>query len=153
MLKWLSPVALLLMVGPVPAEAVDLEWRPALAGGYSKIVDSHGSIAGALRLQVARYFFVQAEYLVLPGEGHSDHGPTFQLGFSGGNRNALRPFIGLGGGPVKGFQGDDGLFYVALGVSHPLGRSHGVFVQGEARYGLLGESTYSQFAVAIGLSR
>ena len=153
MTQSLASAAALLTLGSVTAEAADLEWRPALAGGYSKIVDSHGSIGAALRLQVARYFFVEGEYLVLPAEGHTDHGPTFQLGFSGGNRDALRPFASLGGGPVKGFQGDDGLFYVALGVSHPVGRSHGLFVQGEVRYGLLGESSYSQFAVAIGLSR
>ena len=153
MFKWLRSVALLAVLGPVTAEAVDLEWRPALAGGYSKIVDAHGSIGAALRLQVARFFFVQPEYLVLPGEGHTDHGPTIQAGLSSGSRDALRPFVGLGGGPVNGYQGDDGLFYVALGVSHPLGRSQGVFVQGEVRFGLLGESAYSQFAVAIGLSR
>jgi len=153
MARWFGSVALSFMIGSATAEAADLEWRPALGGGYSKIVDSHGSISAALRLQVLRFLFIQPEYLVLPAAGHTDHGLTILVGFSGGNRDALRPYVGLGGGPVNGYQEDDGLFYVALGVSHPLGRSHGVFIQGEVRYGVLGGSTYSQFGVAIGLSR
>jgi hypothetical protein len=54
---------------------------------------------------------------------------------------------------VKGYQGDDGILYVAAGVSHPVTRSGGVFIQGEFRYGALEESAYSQLSVSVGLSR
>jgi hypothetical protein len=135
------------------ADADLLEWRPSAGGGYSKVVESHGALNVALRVQISPYFLVQAEYLALPTEGHTDHGPTLLVGLSGGSRTSLRPFLGVGGGPVKGYQGDDGLFFVVAGLSHPVARSGGVFVQGEIRYGLLGESTYSQFSVSVGFSR
>lgn len=127
-----------------------MEWRPSIGGGYSKVVESHGSLSAALRLQLLGYFFVQPEYLALLTEGHTDHGPTLLVGLSGKSRTSLRPFVALGGGPVKGYQGDDGIFFFAGGVSQPLGHS-GAFVQGEVRYGLLGESAYSQFGVSFGL--
>ena len=135
------------------AEAGLLEWRPSVGGGYSKVVESHGAISAAVRVQISPYFLVQAEYLALPAGGHTDHGPTVFGGLSGGSRRSLRPFLGVGGGPVKGYQGDDGIFYVAAGLSHPVTRSGGAFIQGEFRYGLLGESTYSQLSVSVGLSR
>lgn len=134
-------------------EGSSLEWRPTLSGGYSSIVEAHGSFSAAVRLQVWPFFFVQPEYLVLPAAEHTDHGPTFLLGVSGTNPSALRAFAGLGGGPVRGHQGDRGIFYLALGASYPVARRHGFFVQGELRYGLLGESTYTQVAVAVGVSR
>jgi hypothetical protein len=54
---------------------------------------------------------------------------------------------------VKGFAGGDGLYYLALGASYPVARRQGVFVHGEFRYGLLGETRYSQLAIGVGLSR
>jgi hypothetical protein len=120
--------------------------------GYSKVVEGHASLSPALRVQVAGPLFVQAEYLVLLASGHADHGPTFLVGLSGRSRVSLRLFAGLGGGPVKGFAGDDGIAFLAVGAAYPLGRS-GAFVQGEARFGVLGESQYSQIGVAVGLSR
>src|SRR5512145_1637098 len=154
--RWASLLivaALVALLSAVPGEAADLEWCPTFGGGYSKIFDAHGAISAAVRLHVGRTLFVQSEYLWLPAEGHTDHGPTVLVGLAAGNRETLRPFVGLGAGPVKGYQGDDGIYFIALGASHPLVRQHGVFVQAEARYGLLGETTYSQFAVAIGVSR
>ncbi len=136
-----------------PAEGATLEFRPTLSAGYSHIVESHGSFSAAVRIQAWRFLFLQPEYLVLPAGDHTDHGPTFLLGLSGGNREGLRPFAGLGGGPVDGYQGDDGIFFFALGASYPVVRQKGVFLQGEFRYGLLGESSYSQFTVGIGISR
>lgn len=130
-----------------------MEWRPTLAGGYSDIVGAHGAASAALRIQLVRFFFVQPEYLVLPAGDHTDRGPTLLLGVSGGNRDSLRPYVGLGGGPVKGVSGDDGMLYLALGASFPLARRHRVFVQGEFRYGLLGESVYSQLSLGVGFSR
>jgi hypothetical protein len=53
---------------------------------------------------------------------------------------------------VQGFQRDDGIFFLFGGLSQAIGRS-GVFVQGEVRYGLLGESAYSQVSVSLGWSR
>lgn len=134
-------------------EGAPFEVRPTLTGGYSSIVEAHGSFSAAVRIQLWRFAFLQPEYLVLPAADHADHGLTLLVGLSGGNRDALRPFIGFGGGPVKGYQGDDGIYYVALGASYPLARQKGVFVQGEFRLGLLGESTYSQVTVGIGISR
>jgi hypothetical protein len=149
-LRW----AAILAVGMVqPMQGADLEWRPAVAGGYSKVVDSHGSIGVALRLQVVRFFFAQAEYLVLPADDHTDHGPTALLGLSGTRAESIRPYIGVGGGPVRGVSDDDGLVYVAVGASYPLARRHRVFAQGEFRYGALGETTYSQLTIGLGLSR
>jgi hypothetical protein len=134
-------------------EGESLEWRPMLGGGYSSIVEPHGALSAAMRLQLSPRFFFQPEYLVLPAAGHTDHGPTFLLGVSGTSPNALRPFGGVGGGPVRGYQGDNGIFYVALGASYPVAREHAAFLQGEVRYGVLGESTYSQVSVAVGISR
>lgn len=148
------PCAAILLVGMAGSiHGADVEWRPTLAGGYSSIVDPHGNVSAALRVQVLSFFFAQAEYLVLPAGDHTDYGPTLLLGLSGRNADSLRPFVGLGGGPVKGTSGDDGIIYLALGASYPVARRQRVFVQGEFRYGLLGESTYSQFAIGLGLSR
>jgi hypothetical protein len=154
MARWLRRALLLIVVTPAGlAESASVEFRPTLTGGSSQIVEAHGSFSAAVRIQLWRFLFVQPEYLVLPAGDHTDHGPTLLLGLSGGNRNALRPFIGLGGGPVNGYQGDDGIFYFAMGASYPLAAQKGVFVQGEFRYGLLGESSYSQVTVGIGISR
>jgi len=145
--------AVMLVVGMAqPVQAADLEWRPAVVGGYSKIFDAHGSVGAALRVQVSA-FVAQAEYLVLPASDHTDHGPSVLLGLSGRSADSIRPFIGLGWGPVKGVSGDDGLAYVALGASYPVVRRQRVFVQGEFRYGQLGETTYSQITLGLGLSR
>lgn len=148
---WL--VLLLWGVSASVVEAGGAEFRPTVAGGYSHIVEGHGSLSAALRVQVVSVLFVQAEYLALVGDGHTDHGPTLLAGISGRNRDGLRPFIGVGGGPVKGYQGDDGLAFLAVGVSRPIGRSRGAFLQGEFRGGLLGESAYYQVTLGIGLSR
>ena len=59
--------------------------------------------------------------------------------------------IGFGGGPVNGYQDDDGLYHFAVGASYPVARQKSVFVQGEFRYGRLGESSYSQGSVGIGI--
>ena len=152
--RWAAWSACLLLVAlGVPAESATVEFRPTLAGGYSNIVEAHGSFSAAVRVQLWRFLFVQPEYLVLPASGHTDHGPTLLVGLSGGNRNGLRPFFGLGGGPVDGFQDDDGLFYFAVGASYPVSRQKAVFLQGEFRYGVLGESSYSQVTLGIGFSR
>jgi hypothetical protein len=154
MARWLRwSTCLLFVTAGTPVESASFEFRPTLTGGYSHIVEAHGSFSAAVRIQMWRVLFVQPEYLVLPAGDHTDRGPTVLLGLSGGNRDALRPFVGLGGGPVNGYQGDDGIFYFALGASYPLARQKGVFVQGEFRYGVLGESSYSQVSVGIGISR
>jgi hypothetical protein len=150
-LRWSA--CLLFATTGAPGESATFEFRPTLTGGYSHIVEAHGAFSAALRIQLWRFLFVQPEYLVLPAGDHTDHGPAFLVGLSGGNPNALRPFVGLGGGPVNGYQGDDGILYFALGASYPLARQKGVFVQGELRFGLLGESSYSQVTVGIGISR
>jgi len=54
---------------------------------------------------------------------------------------------------LKGFAGDDGIFYFAVGASYPVARKQGVFVQGDIRFGLLGETAYSQFTLGVGISR
>lgn len=120
------------------------ELRPTISAGFSDIVGGHASFSGALRVQVASAFFVQAEYLALPGDGHTDHGPTFMAGVSGRNKNAFRPFLGVGGGPVEGYRGDNGMLYLAVGGTQPVGRSGRAFLQAEFRTGLLGESGYQQ---------
>lgn len=153
MAKALRWAAILLSGMAQPMHGGDLEWRPAVAGGYSRIFDPHGSLGAALRVHLVPLFFAQAEYLVLPADDHTDHGPTVMLGLSGRSADSIRPYIGLGGGPVKGVAGDDGLAYVALGASYPVARRQRVFVQVEFRYGLLGETTYSQVALGLGLSR
>ena len=131
----------------------DVEWRPAVSAGYSNVVDGHAAFGVALRVQLTRFLFVQPEYLVLAADDHSDYGPAVLLGLSGRNRESLRPFIGFGGGPVKGYAGDNNIFYGAIGASYPVARKQGVFVQAEIRYGLLGESAYSQFTLGVGISR
>ena len=151
--KVLRSVAVLALAGAPSAASAQVEWRPAILGGYGKIFDAHGAFSASLRLQPTSLLFVQAEYLILAAADHTDHGPTFMAGLSGRRRDALRPFIGIGGGPVKGFAGDDGLYYLALGASYPVARRQGVFVHGEFRYGLLGETRYSQLAIGVGLSR
>jgi hypothetical protein len=40
-----------------------------------------------------------------------------------------------------------------MGASYPVSQQHDIFVQGEVRYGVAGESTYSRFGVALGISR
>ena len=50
---------------------------------------------------------------------------------------------------MKGYAGDDGLFYAAVGVAHPVARH--VFLQAEGRVGALGESGYGQITLGIGL--
>jgi len=129
------------------------ELRPALSAGYADIVGGHGSLGAALRVQIASVFFVQAEYLVLPGDQHTDHGPTLLAGLSSRNKDGLRPFIGIGGGPVKGYGGDDGMRYLAVGATRPVGRSRRAFLLAEFRAGLLGESAYRQLTIGIGVSR
>lgn len=151
--KGLCWVAVLALAGAPSALGAEVEWRPAILGGYAKIFDGHGAFSASLRLQPTSLLFVQAEYLILAAADHTDHGPTFMVGLSGRSRDALRPFIGIGGGPVKGFAGDDGLYYLALGASYLVARRQGVFVHGELRYGLLGETTYSQLAIGVGFSR
>lgn len=82
---------------------------------------------------------------MLPGTDHGDYGPTLQVGLSSGRRNSLRPFVGLGGGPVQDDQGDDGMFhlaadgvfYLAVGASCPVSQQHGIFVREEVRYAVL----------------
>jgi hypothetical protein len=149
-LRWAASFVLAI----VPSVAVaEVEWRPAVSGGYSKIFDGHAAFGAALRVQLTRFFFVQPEYLLLSAPDHTDYGPAVLLGFSGRSRDSLRPFVGLGGGPVKGYAGDDGLVYLALGASHPVARRQRVFVQAEIRYGLLGETAYSQFTLGVGISR
>lgn len=153
MKKWLAATVCGLAIATAPVlEAGPVEWRPSVGGGYAKVVESHGSLSAALRIQFAGVVFVQPEYLALFADGHTDRGPTVLVGVSGKSRTSLRFFAGLGGGPVDGFQDDDGMFFVAAGASHTVGRS-GAFVQGELRYGGLGGNVYSQFAVSIGFSR
>lgn len=149
-LSWVVSFALAIAPSLVAAE---VEWRPALSGGYSKVVDGHAAFGAALRVQLTSFFFVQPEYLVLAADDHSDYGPAVLVGLSGRRRESLRPFIGLGGGPVKGYAGDDNIFYGAIGASYPVARKQGAFVQAEIRYGLLGESAYSQFTLGVGISR
>ena len=144
-------LALSLLVTPSPARAAEL--RPTFSAGYADIVGGHGSLSAALRIQVASAFFVQAEYLALLGEQHTDHGPTLLAGLSSRNKDGFRPFIAIGGGPVKGYAGDDGLRYLAVGATKPVGRSRRAFLQAEFRAGLLGESAYKQFTIGIGVSR
>lgn len=140
----------LLMLG---AEARAVELRPTLSAGVADIVGQHGSLSAALRVQVATVLFVQAEYLVLPGDGHRDKGLTFMAGLSTPRKDRLRPFLGLGGGPVRGYGGDDGMVYLAAGATQPVGRNRRAFLQAEFRMGLLGESGYRQVTVGIGVSR
>ncbi len=149
----LRGAAFLALVNAGSAAGADVEWRPTIQGGYANVFDGHGAFSAGLRLQLARVLFVQAEYLVLPAADHTDSGPTFLVGISGRSRDSIRPFVGIGGGPVKGFAGDDGLYYLALGASYPVDRRRGVFVHGELRFGLLGETRYSQFSIGVGLSR
>lgn len=149
----LRGAAFLALVDAASAAGAEVEWRPAILGGYANVFDGHGAFSAGLRLQLARVLFVQAEYLVLPAADHTDYGPTFLVGISGRSRDSIRPFVGIGGGPVKGFAGDDGLYYLALGASYPVDRRRGVFVHGELRFGLLGETRYSQLAIGVGLSR
>ncbi len=146
-----SGLALSLVLWTAPGSAAEL--RPAVSVGGADIVGGHIALGAALRVQIASALFVQAEYLALRGDAHTDQGPTLQVGLSGRNRNGFRPFIGLGGGPVKGYGGDDGLRYVAVGAAHPLGRRGRAFLQAELRAGLLGESAYRQFAVSLGVSK
>jgi len=153
MARSLLRAATLALVGVASAANAEVEWRPTLQGGYSKVFDPHLALGGALRVQLTSFFFIQPEYLALVASDHTDHGPALLVGVSGRRRESLRPFIGLGGGPIKGFAGDDGLVYGALGASYPLSRRRGVFVQGEIRYGLLGETSYSQIAISVGISR
>jgi hypothetical protein len=149
----LRGAAFVALVNAASAAGAEVEWRPTILGGYANVFDGHGAFSAGLRLQLARVLFVQAEYLVLPAVDHTDHGPTFQVGLSGGSQDSIRPFIGIGGGPVKGFAGDDGLYYVTIGASLPVDRRRGVFIQGELRHGMLGETRYSQFSIGVGLSR
>ena len=138
-----------------PRRSPDVSRRkraPAARCVPSKIVESHGSVSLALRVQVFGHLFVQPEYLALFAEGHTDQGPVVAVGLSSGQRSSLRVFGGVGGGPIQGFQGDDGLFFLFGGLSQAIGRS-GLFVQGEVRCGLLGESAYSQVGVSLGWSR
>jgi hypothetical protein len=153
MAKALRWAAMLVVAMAQPMHGADLEWRPTVAGGYSKIFDPHGSLGAALRVHLVRFFFAQAEYLVLLADDHTDYGPTVLVGLSGRSDDSIRPYIGLGGGPVKGFSGDDGMAFIALGASYPVARRQRVFVQGEFRYGVLGETTYSQITLGLGLSR
>jgi len=153
MAKGLPWAAMLVIAMAQPLDGADLEWRPTVTGGYSKIYDPHGSFGAALRVHLAGFFFAQAEYLVLFTDDHTDYGPTVLVGLAGRNDESIRPYIGLGGGPVKGVSGDDGLAYVALGASYPVARRQRVFVQGEFRYGSLGETTYYQVTLGLGLSR
>ena len=115
------------------------------------MVDAHGAIGVHVRLQFLRYAFAQPEYVWLVAGDHTDRGPALQVGISGASRSGLRLFAGIGAGPVKGFAGDDGLIYLAVGTAYPI--SHHLFIQAEGRYGLLGESGYSQIALGIGISR
>lgn len=142
-------VALLLWAAPSTAA----ELRPTVSLGVADVVGGHFAMSAALRVQFAGVVFVQGEYVALRADGHTDRGPAFQLGLSGRNRAGLRPFVALGGGPVKGYGGDDELRYVAAGVARSLGRSGRTFVQAELRAGLLGESAYRQFTIGVGLSR
>jgi hypothetical protein len=129
------------------------ELRPTLSAGFADIVGEHGSLSAALRVQVASAFFVQGEYLFLQGDRHTDKGPTLMVGLSTPNKDRFRPFLGLGGGPVKGFRGDDGMLYLAAGATQPVGQSRRTFLQAEFRAGLLGESGYRQFTLGVGLAR
>lgn len=146
--SWLALSLLLLAVRGGAAEL-----RPTLSAGFADIVGEHGSLSAALRVQIASAFFVQAEYLVLQGDRHTDRGPTVLVGFSGPKKDRFRPFLGLGGGPVKGYRGDDGMLYLAVGATQPVGQSRRAFLQAEFRTGLLGESGYRQFTIGIGVSR
>ena len=146
-----SWLALSLFLLAVQSGATEL--RPTLSAGFADIVGEHVSLSAALRVQLARAFFVQAEYLGLKGDRHTDKGPTFLVGLSAPNKDRFRPFLGLGGGPVKGYAGDDGMLYLAVGATQPVGQSRNAFIQAEFRTGLLGESGYRQFSIGIGLSR
>ena len=146
-------LAFLLLLLVSAAEGRGAELRPTLSAGYAHIVGGHVSLSGAVRVQIVSAFFVQAEYLALRGDRHTDHGPTLLAGLSGKNKEGFRPFLGLGGGPVKGYRGDNGLLYLAVGATQPIGGSRRAFLQGEFRAGLLGESAYQQFTLGIGVSR
>jgi hypothetical protein len=145
--------ATLALLAVASAANAEVEWRPTLSGGYSKVFDPHLALGVALRVQLASFFFIQPGYLALVAGDHTDHGPAVLVGVSGRSRESLRPFIGFGAGPVKGFAGDDGLVFGALGASYPVSRRRGIYVQGEFRYGLLGETSYSQIAIGVGISR
>ena len=131
-------------VAPGTEGAVSLEGTAAGLGG--------GAIVGAVRLHVSPRFFLQAEYVALPGEGHTDHGPAVQVGISSRN-GGLRPYAAIGGGPVRGLSGDDGLIYGALGISHSIGGRRRLFLQPEVRIGMLGESGYTQIALGVGFAK
>ncbi len=152
MAKWSLSLSVVLAAA-TSAYAGPVEWRPTLSGGWARVVDAHGSFGGSLRIQLARYCFVQPEILVLPTGGHTDQGVTLMVGLSGPSRDGLRPYIGLGGGPFEGYAGDDGMGYAAAGVSWVVLRRHRVFLQVEGRMGFLGESSYSQMTLGVGLSR
>jgi hypothetical protein len=141
-------IALLLLAVPALEGATV---RPAIFGGYAHIVDPHAAFVGALRVQLLSRFFVQAEYVALRGGDHWDYGPAFQIGLSSARTTGLRPYLAVGGGPVKGLAGDDGLGYLATGASYPLG--NGWFVQPEFRTGILGESAYWQIALGVGFGK
>lgn len=141
--------ALVILLVSVPAGAA--EFRPVVSGGYADVVDAHGAIGAHARLQFWRYAYVQPEYVWLVAPEHTDSGPALQVGISGASRSGLRLFAGIGAGPVKGLAGDDGLVYLAVGTTYPISRH--VFIEGEGRYGLLGESGYGQIALGVGITR
>lgn len=68
---WPPLLLLLLAAGGRAAEL-----RPTLSAGYAHNVGGHASLSGAVRVQIVSAFFVQAEYLALRGDRHTEHGPT-----------------------------------------------------------------------------
>lgn len=64
-------------------------------------------------------------------------------------QSGLRLFAGLGRGPVQGYAGDDGMFYLAVGAAYPFSERY--VIQAEGRAGMLGESGYSQIAIGFGI--
>jgi len=88
--------AFALAMAPAFAGA-DIEWRPAISGGYSKVFDSHAAFGAALRIQLARFFFLQPEYLVLAAGDHTDTAPQFCLASRAphGSRYVHLPALGV----------------------------------------------------------
>ena len=128
------------------------EVHPRLTLGGADVVERHTALAGSVRVDLGRIFFVEPELMALNASDHTDWGPMLFAGVAGPKEWRVRPHLALGAGPVRSATGDRGIYCASLGAMIPLSRDKAVFVLPEGRLGLFGESTYGQASISIGFS-
>lgn len=145
--RMLGTLVLTVLAGATSASASDTIARATV--GYANVFDAHAAFGASARVRIGRLFFAEPELLWLRADGHSDVGPVFHVGISGGTARA-QVALAAGLGPVQGLNDDDGLVCLSFGAALRVRESGRLWIIPETRIGILGETGYFQAAIGVG---